>query len=69
MKKYARTLLPCVYDDYVAEAKAVITHTQRNAPRKLLDFRFKRNLNYNWNRQQLTMVEKLTSERVKEILD
>lgn len=69
IQKYAKTLLPCVYDDYVAEARAVVTHAQRNALRKLLSFRFKRNSQYNWSKQRLTMVEKMVSERAREILD
>ena len=69
IQDYAKKLLPCVYDDYLAEARAVITHSQRNALRKLLSFRFKRNPSYNWNKQRLTMVEKMVSERAKEILD
>ena len=68
MRKYRRTLLPRVYDDFIGEAKAVITHKQRNALRRLLDFRFKRNPRHNWSAQRLTMVERMVSEQAKELL-
>ena len=69
IRKYASSLLPRVYDTFVSEAKAVITHEQRNALRKLLDFKFKRHPRHNWSNQRLTMVEKMLSERVRDILD
>ena len=68
MRKYVRTLLPRVYDDFIGEARSVITHTQRNALRKLLDFKFKRNPRYNWEARRLAMVEKMVSERAMELL-
>ena len=68
MRKYVRTLLPRVYDNFIDEARAVITHAQRNALRKLLGFTFKRNLRYNWGTQRLAMVERMVSERTMAIL-
>lgn len=69
MRKYAKTLLPCVYVDFIKEARSVMAHPMRNSLRKLLNFKFKRHPQYNWNKERLTMVEKLVSDRVKEILD
>ena len=57
-----------MYDDFIGEAKAVITRKQRNALRQLLDFRFKRNPRHNWSAQRLTMVERMVSEQAKELL-
>ena len=68
MQKYAKTLLPCVYDDFVVEARKYITHEQRNSLRKLLDFKFKRHPQYNLDSKRLSMLEKMVSERAKEIL-
>ncbi len=68
LRKYAKTLLPRVYDDFIQEAQAVITHTQRNALRKLLDFRFQRHPRYNWDHRRLAMVEQMVAERAREIL-
>ncbi len=68
MRKYAGTLLPRVYDDFVTEAKAVVTHAQRNALRRLLDFKFKRHPRHNWNPKRLAMVEKMVSEQAMALL-
>ena len=68
MRKYAKTLLPCVYDDFVVEARKYITHEQRNSLRKLLDFKFKRHPQYNLDSKRLSMLERMVSERAKEIL-
>ena len=66
-EKYAKTLLPCVYDDFVVEARSVITHEQRNRIRRLLDFRLKRHSRYNLSPERLALIEKQVSKRVKEI--
>jgi hypothetical protein len=68
MRKYAKTLLPCVYDDFVAEAKSYLSHELRNGLRKLLDFKFKRHPQYNLDSKRLSMLERMVSERAKEIL-
>ena len=68
MRKYAKTLLPCVYDDFVAEAKSCLSHELRNGLRKLLDFKFKRHPQYNLDSKRLSMLERMVSERAKEIL-
>lgn len=69
MKKYAATLLPCVYDDFVTEAKAVMTHEDRNRLRKLLNFRLKRHSRYNLPLERLALIEKQVSLRTAELLD
>ncbi len=68
MRKYRKSLLPCVYDDFIEEARAVITLEQRNALRKLLDFKFRRHPRHNWSEGRLATVEKMVSEQVKELL-
>lgn len=68
LQKYADTLLPQVYDDFVAEAKKVLTHEQKNNLRKLLDFKLKRHSRYNLPKERLMLIEKTVSNRVKEIL-
>jgi len=68
MRKYAKTLLPCVYDSFIDEAKPVITHMQKNKLRSLLEFRFKRHSRYNLPKERLTLIEKMISERAKDLL-
>jgi len=66
--KYARTRLPCVYDDYIKEASAVLTHEQRHSLRKLLNFRFKRHSRYNWDAKRLELLEYAVGQRAAELL-
>ena len=69
MTKYAETLLPRVYDDFVGEAKKYLTHEQRNKLRMLFDFKFKKHSRYNLPADRLKMIEKQIIKRAKEILD
>lgn len=69
MTKYAKTLLPCVYDDFVAEAKAVMTREDRNRLRSLLNIRLKRHSRYNLPPERLALIEKQISRRVRELLE
>lgn len=66
--KYAKTQMPCVYDDFVEEAKKGLTHEHRNHLRKLLDFRFKRHSRYNLPPERLEMLEYVVHKRVTELL-
>ena len=67
-QKYANTLLPQVYDNFVDEAKKVLTHEQKNNLRKLLNFKFKKHSRYNLPKDRLKLIEKMVSTRVKEII-
>ena len=69
MWRYAGTLLPCVYDDFVTEAKAVMTHEQRMRLRRLLNIRLKRHPRYNLPKKRLELLEKTVSHRVKDLLE
>ncbi|MBQ9416109.1 MAG: XRE family transcriptional regulator [Clostridia bacterium] len=67
--KYASTVLPCVYDSFVTEAKAVLTHEMRNKLRKLLDFKFTKHSRYNLPDDRLALIEAVVHSRVRELLD
>jgi len=69
MWKYAGTMMPCVYDDFVAEAKEVLSHEMRSRLRALLKFRFKRHSRYNLPKQRLSLLEKTVSHRVRDLLE
>ena len=69
LQKYADTIMPCVYDDFVAEAVSVLSREQKNNLRKLLNFKFKRHSRYNLSKDRLTMIERIIRNRAKEILD
>lgn len=67
--KYAKTQMPCVYDDYVAEAKKVLTHEWRSAIRTLLDFKIPRHSRYNLSKERLSLIEYAVSQRAAELLE
>ena len=67
--KYAEAQMPCVYDDYVAEAKKVLTHGWRSAIRKLLDFKLPRHSRYNLSKERLNLIECAVSQRAAELLE
>ena len=67
--KYAETQMPCVYDDYVAEAKKVLTREWRSAIRKLLDFKLPRHSRYNLSKERLNLIEYAVSQRAAELLE
>lgn len=67
--KYAKAQMPCVYDDYVAEAKKVLTHDWRNAIRKLLDFKLPKHSRYNLSKERLSLIEYAVSQRASELLE
>lgn len=67
--KYAETQMPCVYDDYVAEAKRALTHEWRSAIRRLLDFKLPRHSRYNLSKERLNLIECAVSQRAAELLE
>ena len=67
--KYAEAQMPCVYDDYVAEAKRALTHEWRSAIRRLLDFKLPRHSRYNLSKERLNLIEYAVSQRAAELLE
>ena len=68
INKYAAAQMPCVYNDFIEEAKTVLTHEHRNNLRKLLDFRFKRHRLYNLPEQRLELIEAVVHEQARKLL-
>ena len=68
LSKYASTVLPCVYDNFVTEAKAVMTHEMRNNLRKILNFKFTKHHRYNLSEKRLALIEEVVHGRVRELL-
>ena len=67
--KYAEAQMPCVYDDYVAEAKRALTHEWRSAIRRLLDFKLPRHSRYNLSKERLNLIEYAVCQRAAELLE
>ena len=67
--RYARALLPLEYDDFFAEAKAVLRPRHRAMLHKLLEFRFdRRAAHYNLPPKRLKMIEKEVQRRARVLL-
>lgn len=66
--KYAQAQLPCVYDNFISEAKPLLTHEHRNNLRKLLDFSFVKHSRYNLPKERLALIETVVHEQAKELL-
>ena len=68
LESYAETLVPCVYDDFIGTARAVLTQRHREGLRKLLEFSFKRNSTYNLPSGRLKLIEQTVRKRAGELL-
>ncbi len=68
LTSYADTMLPCVYDDFVAVAKEVLTPAHKEGLQHLLNFKFKKHSRYNLPDDRLRLIEKQVQRRVKELL-
>lgn len=69
LKKYADTLLPCVYDDFISEAKTVLTRKHKENLRALLNFKFNKHSRYNLPNKRLKYLEKQIQTRAKLLLE
>lgn len=69
LKNYADSLFPCVYDNFLPEAKAVLAPRHREGLRRLLTFRFKKHPRYNLPPQRLKLLEALVRDRAQALLD
>lgn len=67
-KQYADTLLPCVYDSFIDEAKSVLTKEHKDKLRSLLNFKFKKHPRYNLPEKRLKFIEKQIREQAKLLL-
>ena len=69
LKSYADTLYPCVYNDFVEEAKKAMTPVHREALRHLLSFKFRKHSHYNLPNDRLTLIEEQIRLRAEELLN
>lgn len=68
LTEYADTLLPCLYDDFMGSAKAVLTQRHHDGLRKLVDFKFEKHSRYNLPPNRLKLIEKQIQHRAKLLL-
>ena len=68
LKEYANTFLPCVYEDYIEEAKKVIDSRLKEQLRKMLTFNIQKTGAYNYSSDRLRLISKMIQERIHEII-
>ncbi|MBQ9392219.1 MAG: XRE family transcriptional regulator, partial [Lachnospiraceae bacterium] len=62
------TFLPCVYEDYIEEAKKVIDSRLKEQLRKMLTFNIQKTGAYNYSSDRLRLISKMIQERIHEII-
>lgn len=69
LEEYISTLMPCVYDDFVAAAKREMTAENREQLRHLLTFSVKKHSRYNLTNAQLDKLNKQIRKRAQILLN
>lgn len=69
LDEYVSTLVPCVYDSFIEEAKAILTPERKEKLRRLLTVRLKRHPRYNLPSKRLSMIEKQIQKRAQMLLE
>ena len=62
-------MLPCVYEDYMEEAKKVMDSRLKEKLRKLLTYNLKKSGAYNYSSDRLRLISRMIQERARMILD
>ena len=66
--KYAKTMQPCIYDDFIESAKPLLTHEHRKNLRKLLEYQIKRHKRYNLPPERLALLEAVIHHQAAALL-
>ena len=69
LKEYADTLRPCVYEDYIEEAKKIIDGRLKEKLRKLLTYDLQRSGAYNYPTDKLKLISRMILERAQVIMN
>lgn len=69
LEEYIRTLMPCVYDDFIDAAKREMTAENREQLRRLLTFSVRKHSRYNLTNDQLDKLNKQIRKRAQILLN
>lgn len=69
LEKYVSTLQPALYDDFIGEAKKVMTAKNREQVRKLLTYRLKKNPRYNVSENRYRLMNEMIRKRAGMLLE
>ena len=67
-KKYAKTIRPALYPDFMKMTAAFISHRQKKMLSKLVDFKFRKHPRYNLSDLRLNFLSSWIRERAKALL-
>lgn len=68
LDEYAKTLLPCTYDDFFQEARSVLTSEISEKMRGALDFTFQDRRKYRYEPKRIALLEKQIRKRASLLL-
>ena len=68
LKEYAKTLLPCVYEDYIKEAKEILDNRLKEKLKRMLNYDLHKSGAYNYSTERLKLMSKMVQERAHTIL-
>ena len=68
LDEYVKTLLPCVYDDFITESRKVMDASIAKKVRKALNLKIQDEGRYRYPAKQLALIEKQVQKRAGEIL-
>lgn len=68
LQNYVETLFPCVYDDFISEAKTVMNDEIKEKLRKLLTFDIKKTGKNNYSSKKLKIMNEIIKTRVSILL-
>ena len=69
LARYAKTLVPCVYDDFIGTARSVLAKRHRDALKKIATVHLKRHTRYNLDDKRLALMEDQLHKRARMLLD
>ena len=69
LARYAKTLVPCVYDDFIGTARSVLAKRHRDALKKIATVHLKRHARYNLDDKRLALMEDQLHKRTRMLLD
>ena len=68
LRRYIRTLAPCVYDDFIQTARGMMTDRHRAMIRHLLTYRLKKHPRHALPLGRLELLSEVIRERARELL-
>lgn len=69
LDEYISTLLPCVYEDYIDEVRPYIDEELKKKIRRLINFKFDKLGNYNYETKKIKLIEREIRKRALLLLD